>query len=239
MKTYQLKIMIKNSKPPVWRRCVVPSGITFEMLANILNIVMGWSGKSESEFEFFHRKLYLASKAQEGRKGEFLNKKETIIDSFLEEEEWFTFTYCMEEACQHRVTIEEVTEGEEKVAVLKFKGNCFNENGETAKEYDIDAVNQQLSQLSFVEENKEAKEATEVTETSEKEAGLEGQFHLVMEQLFTQMAKAENGEVNQQFLRRNASTAAAMTRRNVKKIYPNDPCICGSGKKYKHCCKGK
>ena len=107
------------------------------------------------------------------------------------------------------------------------------------KGYAIDAANQQLSQISFVEENKEEKAAEEGKETSEKEAGLEGQFHLVMEQLFTQMAKAENGEINQQFLRRNASTAAAMTRRNVKKIYPNDPCICGSGKKYKHCCKGK
>ena len=27
--------------------------------------------------------------------------------------------------------------------------------------------------------------------------------------------------------------------RTTKKIYPNDPCPCGSGKKYKHCCKNK
>ncbi|MBQ7666782.1 MAG: SEC-C domain-containing protein, partial [Kiritimatiellae bacterium] len=26
------------------------------------------------------------------------------------------------------------------------------------------------------------------------------------------------------------------TVRNEKKIYPNDPCPCGSGKKYKKCC---
>ena len=25
----------------------------------------------------------------------------------------------------------------------------------------------------------------------------------------------------------------------TKKIYPNDPCPCGSGKKYKHCCGRK
>lgn len=24
-----------------------------------------------------------------------------------------------------------------------------------------------------------------------------------------------------------------------KKVYPNDPCPCGSGKKYKHCCGKK
>ncbi len=27
--------------------------------------------------------------------------------------------------------------------------------------------------------------------------------------------------------------------REVKKVYPNDPCPCGSGKKYKHCCMNK
>ena len=31
-----------------------------------------------------------------------------------------------------------------------------------------------------------------------------------------------------------AGTAETVTR--VKKIYPNDPCPCGSGKKYKKCC---
>jgi preprotein translocase subunit SecA len=25
-------------------------------------------------------------------------------------------------------------------------------------------------------------------------------------------------------------------RRNSRKIMPNDPCPCGSGRKYKHCC---
>ena len=29
---------------------------------------------------------------------------------------------------------------------------------------------------------------------------------------------------------------ASGTVRNTHKIYPNDPCPCGSGKKYKKCC---
>ena len=28
----------------------------------------------------------------------------------------------------------------------------------------------------------------------------------------------------------------APVRREEKKVYPNDPCPCGSGKKYKQCC---
>lgn len=27
--------------------------------------------------------------------------------------------------------------------------------------------------------------------------------------------------------------------RTSKKVYPNDPCTCGSGKKFKKCCNGK
>lgn len=34
-------------------------------------------------------------------------------------------------------------------------------------------------------------------------------------------------------------SAAAPKRRMVQKIYPNDPCPCGSGKKYKQCCGRK
>ena len=30
--------------------------------------------------------------------------------------------------------------------------------------------------------------------------------------------------------------ASGTVRRQTKKIYPNDPCPCGSGKKYKKCC---
>ena len=32
------------------------------------------------------------------------------------------------------------------------------------------------------------------------------------------------------------SVAATPKRRETAKVYPNDPCPCGSGKKYKQCC---
>ncbi len=38
---------------------------------------------------------------------------------------------------------------------------------------------------------------------------------------------------------RDESVAAAPKRRAAQKIYPNDPCPCGSGKKYKQCCGRK
>ncbi len=38
---------------------------------------------------------------------------------------------------------------------------------------------------------------------------------------------------------RDESAPAAPKRRAVQKVYPNDPCPCGSGKKYKQCCGRK
>ena len=35
------------------------------------------------------------------------------------------------------------------------------------------------------------------------------------------------------------SVAKAPAKRSSDKIYPNDPCPCGSGKKYKQCCGRK
>lgn len=35
------------------------------------------------------------------------------------------------------------------------------------------------------------------------------------------------------------SAANKPKTRSKKKVYPNDPCPCGSGKKYKHCCMNK
>ena len=38
---------------------------------------------------------------------------------------------------------------------------------------------------------------------------------------------------------RDDSVAKAPKKRDEKKVYPNDPCPCGSGKKYKQCCGRK
>ena len=39
--------------------------------------------------------------------------------------------------------------------------------------------------------------------------------------------------------REEETSVRGPVRRTDKKIYPNDPCPCGSGKKYKNCCGRK
>lgn len=59
-------------------------------------------------------------------------------------------------------------------------------------------------------------------------------FHVRVEQ------KAEREQVAKVTgTNKDASAAAAPKKRESAKVYPNDPCPCGSGKKYKQCCGRK
>ena len=48
--TYQLKITLRGSKPPIWRRFIVPDSITLSKLHQVIQIVMGWTDTHLHEF---------------------------------------------------------------------------------------------------------------------------------------------------------------------------------------------
>ena len=58
-------------------------------------------------------------------------------------------------------------------------------------------------------------------------------YHVRMEE------KVEREEVVKVTGTNKDDSAQAKPKTKEKKIYPNDPCPCGSGKKYKHCCMNK
>jgi hypothetical protein len=49
---YQLKITLKDSKPPIWRRFIVSESITLVKLHHVIQEVMGWYDSHLHEFEF-------------------------------------------------------------------------------------------------------------------------------------------------------------------------------------------
>ena len=59
-------------------------------------------------------------------------------------------------------------------------------------------------------------------------------FHIRVEQKVEREPAAKVTGTN-----RDTSSVQAPKRREVRKIYPNDPCPCGSGKKFKQCCGRK
>jgi len=142
MKAYQLKIVIKNSKPPIWRRCIVPAGITFSQLSIILNKIMGWSGYHLSEYEFYHLQLQLR---EDDEFHDFvpmwdfdlMDSSKTFINEYMEQQDWFTYTYDFGDDWQHRVTIEKIIEDYPNIypRVIKYKGDCPMEDCGGIEEY--------------------------------------------------------------------------------------------------------
>ena len=96
MRAYQIKIILKNSKPPVWRRCLIPAGITFSQLALILEDIVESERCAGYEYEFYQAGV----RVREWKEGErqaatyyydFQCASDTFIDSLADKEAWFTF----------------------------------------------------------------------------------------------------------------------------------------------------
>lgn len=52
---YELKVRLNGIRPPVWRKVVVPSGITLDRLHDVIQIVMGWEDCHLHRFEIGRR----------------------------------------------------------------------------------------------------------------------------------------------------------------------------------------
>lgn len=66
---------------------------------------------------------------------------------------------------------------------------------------------------------------------------LEVQYSLYDQKDIPESKRAELKSFGKEIVERR--TEQFLVQNNKKKIYPNDPCICGSGKKYKRCCGKK
>ncbi|MBR6013477.1 MAG: plasmid pRiA4b ORF-3 family protein [Selenomonadaceae bacterium] len=171
---YQFKITLKYSKPPIWRRVIVPAEYTFQEFAEVILMAMGWSGYHLSEFEMnegTHIKVNFP--VDDGGLiddfDESVNASEVELVNYLDTGEKFIFTYDFGDNWEHVVLFEKIAENYKKdyPSVIKFKGNCPPEDcggifgyynllesdtydEETAgiladvKDYDIDDVNEAL-----------------------------------------------------------------------------------------------
>lgn len=48
---FRLKVTLRGSRPPIWRRFLVPGGITLKRLHDCLQAVMGWTDSHLHQFE--------------------------------------------------------------------------------------------------------------------------------------------------------------------------------------------
>lgn len=158
MNAYQLKAAIKNQKPLVWRRCIVPGGITYSQLSLILTDVMDRQEEADFEFEFYQKKIRFGeSREDKPLRSDFFysvaEASEFYIDELLDTEDWFSFYYG--DQLKLRVTIEKrlgkdgnedaypiivkakMAVTEEDVSETDLKENLLRINSEMKKKYAV------------------------------------------------------------------------------------------------------
>ena len=127
MKAYQLKLTIKGSHPPIWRRIIVPSGYSFSQFSIILYTAMGWSGYHLSMHEFPTLGLSFAEESEDDDlwgEPKDLNAALYVIDEFLEQVKSYTYTYDFGDDWEHKVEVEKILDNYDKncPTVIKMKG---------------------------------------------------------------------------------------------------------------------
>lgn len=132
MKGYQLKITIKGSKPPIWRRMVVPEQITFYQLHQAIQEAFGWWDYHLHEFEFKKLGLLITSQADDDVYQQYdgdVQEEDMPVDGLIKENPRFVYTYDFGDTWEHQVLFEkEVEYGYRYPQVIKYKGDNIPED---------------------------------------------------------------------------------------------------------------
>jgi hypothetical protein len=54
---YQIKVTLRDTRPPIWRRLLVPAGLTLDALHDVLQVAMGWDDSHMHEFRIGQRRF--------------------------------------------------------------------------------------------------------------------------------------------------------------------------------------
>ncbi len=112
-RVYQLRIDLKGTKPPVWRRIQVPESYSFWDLHIAIQDAMGWSGYHLHEFEMTcpaHKlKVYIGIPDKEFAKREILPCwKEFIADYFSIRRSVGLYVYDFGDNWEHVLRLEKI-----------------------------------------------------------------------------------------------------------------------------------
>ena len=104
---FQLKVTLRGSKPPIWRRILVPNTITLGKLHQVLQVIMDWEGEHLHQF-VLGRELYGVPDKEDVFFGMSVNdENKTILSSLLsKEKDWLTYEYDFGDSWEHKLVLE-------------------------------------------------------------------------------------------------------------------------------------
>lgn len=110
---YQLRIELRGTKPPIWRRVLVPPTMTLDRLHEVIQTTMGWF---DTHLHMFvkDRQMY---KSPEPWDDEFTGfgmpsardaRKHRLDQVLKHEKDWLRYEYDFGDGWEHRVTLQKI-----------------------------------------------------------------------------------------------------------------------------------
>ena len=122
---YQLKVTLKYSKPPIWRRIQVKENTTLFKLHKIIQIAMGWTSS--------HLHQFIADGVYYGEPDpdfdfEVVSERRVRLNQILRDvKDKFIYEYDFGDGWLHEIVVEKILEPEPKThypCCVKGKRNC-------------------------------------------------------------------------------------------------------------------
>ncbi len=113
-KIYQLKITLKEVKPPVWRRIEVQADVKLDKLGEIILALMGWGGYHLTSFEFFGEE-YFGDKESALDLGGTLMSKAKLSQCLTGVNQKGLYTYDFGDDWRHEILLEAILDAEKGV----------------------------------------------------------------------------------------------------------------------------
>ena len=79
MAGYKVKITLKDTKPPVWRKVMLPEHITFEELHHVIQMLFGWKDYHLHAFTFSDNDIEVVHGYEDAMGNAYLEHK-TLVD---------------------------------------------------------------------------------------------------------------------------------------------------------------
>nr|WP_308624589.1 plasmid pRiA4b ORF-3 family protein [uncultured Eisenbergiella sp.] len=156
MAGFQVKVVLEGTKPPLWRRILLPDHLSFADLHDILQIVFGWEEEHLHDFSFQNSRARISNTDYADAD---MDEREVAADAYLRKG-WIRYTYDFGDIWEHKITLEKEMDDYDKrypVVLTHRRNNMEEDSGgvwdgaESSEPYDEAAVNIHLKETCFCE----------------------------------------------------------------------------------------
>jgi hypothetical protein len=115
---FQVKIVLEGSKPPIWRRVLIPANLRLPDLHGVVQLSMGWHdahlyhfmvGLRSEGLRFYGDPYPLDIDLRQQAEGVFINDLNVPIDHLLvNRKDWIRYEYDFGDGWIHRLTLEDI-----------------------------------------------------------------------------------------------------------------------------------